>query len=200
MPPAATRAIVSYGTTYVLVTTGATYQAASTFCKSQGMELASIPSEALASDLHSKVQAHIGPSGEYFVGGSDNTTEGTWTWANGQRWSYTRWAAGQPSGGTAENCVVVVSGGSWHDGGCNFNYFRSLCGPAGGEHSTLRMVCRNVPVPFLFDSRHTLHLPVTTLPSSTTCAKPHLSTSPWPRLMAFLLRVMQPWQSGFFYL
>ncbi len=57
-----------------------------------------------------------------YLGASDKTKEGDWTWVDGSKFRYTRWLEGQPNdyGGT-EDYLATYEGGDWvdvdHDGG-----------------------------------------------------------------------------------
>lgn len=46
-----------------------------------------------------------------WLGASDATSEGTWP-------RYTKWAPGQPDGGTRENCVEMWTTSEWNDAPC----------------------------------------------------------------------------------
>jgi hypothetical protein len=58
------------------------------------------------------------------------TNAGTWTWADGRPWSYTRWGAGEGIGAT-EDCLLATSSNYWIDHPCS-QPFPFVCG-LGGE-------------------------------------------------------------------
>ncbi|MCX6875207.1 MAG: choice-of-anchor D domain-containing protein [Verrucomicrobia bacterium] len=54
--------------------------------------------------------------GYLWIGLSDAVTEGTWLWTDGTTATYSRWLAGEPSGGAAENHVVIMENSNqWTD-------------------------------------------------------------------------------------
>jgi len=58
-----------------------------------------------------------------WLGGSDASTEGTWTWNDGTAFSYTNWwtgGGGQPAGGEVQNCMQMRwVDGLWDDVSCS---------------------------------------------------------------------------------
>ncbi len=59
--------------------------------------------------------------GGQWIGGVDNYSEGTFRWIDGPEagMPITRyWDNNEPSGGTSENCIMLVSSGSFHDYFC----------------------------------------------------------------------------------
>ena len=77
-------------------------------------------------------------SADAWLGGSDNTTEGTWRWGNSsQFWPalsgvYTNWEPGEPnnavSNGVDSDCLrmLTTTGGTWRDIQCSASY-RPVC-------------------------------------------------------------------------
>ena len=54
-----------------------------------------------------------------WLGGSDETIEDTWTWSDGETFSFTNWNTGAGAGGTAENCLQMrQKDGLWDDVDC----------------------------------------------------------------------------------
>jgi hypothetical protein len=54
--------------------------------------------------------------GYLWIGLSDAATEGTWLWTDGTTVTYSRWLAGEPSGGATENHVVIMENSTqWAD-------------------------------------------------------------------------------------
>ncbi|XP_062598303.1 hepatic lectin-like [Saccostrea cucullata] len=60
-------------------------------------------------------------SGEkWWIGGTDVNSEGTFYWENpNNSMKFTNWYAGQPSGGTSENCLEMLILGGWNDKSCD---------------------------------------------------------------------------------
>jgi hypothetical protein len=59
----------------------------------------------------------LAPSGATaWIGGSDTASEGSWTWADGEQWSFANWAPGEPSDSAgAENWLAMAADGTWSD-------------------------------------------------------------------------------------
>jgi len=83
------------GHTYQLFDlSGMTWQEAKEYCESLGGYLATITSEqeeAIIDELIANGQLT-----NYWLGATDEVTEGVWRWVTGEKWSYTNWASGQP--------------------------------------------------------------------------------------------------------
>ena len=51
-----------------------------------------------------------------WLGATDTVTEGTWEWASGETWTFSNWAAGEPSDAAGtENWLAMASDGTWSD-------------------------------------------------------------------------------------
>ena len=91
--------------------------------RSRGGDLASFPDE----HRWNRAMEALGqnPFDNYtglWIGASDATTEGSWTWVNGEAFSYSRWGTGRPSSTTGNTLdFVELSGGAgaeigkWYD-------------------------------------------------------------------------------------
>jgi hypothetical protein len=54
-----------------------------------------------------------------WLGASDQAGEGDWQWITGEAWDYTDWDAGEPNGGTWENCLDYSDySEQWNDEYC----------------------------------------------------------------------------------
>ena len=92
------------------------WNAALQYCEAQGGYLATITSQEENDFLYSYITRE-GFSNAYF-GFSDASKEGTWTWCNGEKSSYTNWQSDEPNGNTAENYAMFFhefSDGTWND-------------------------------------------------------------------------------------
>lgn len=94
-----------------------THTEATALCRSRGMALAEVNSEAENDFLQSFVP-HFS-----WIGLNDIETEGDFKWSDGHAPVFQRWHAGQPNGGRAQNCVIYSpkhsSPGYWHDWDCD---------------------------------------------------------------------------------
>lgn len=51
-----------------------------------------------------------------WLGATDTVTEGTWEWASGEVWTFSNWAAGEPSDAAGtENWLAIAPDGTWSD-------------------------------------------------------------------------------------
>lgn len=88
-----------------------TWAAAKTACEQIGAHL------SVLSDLDESDHVDSEFLGDSWIGLSDQTTEGAWTWLNGSTDAYRKWGAFSPhTGDTNRNCVVVNL--SWYDIAC----------------------------------------------------------------------------------
>ncbi|XP_031561983.1 perlucin-like protein [Actinia tenebrosa] len=73
---------------------------------------------------------------QYIIGMTDAASEGHWKYTDGTAASFFKWNAGEPSGGTSENCGSIFSDaniGSYNDGSCTYNYGRFICKKGAGQ-------------------------------------------------------------------
>ncbi len=101
--------------------TARTSQKSDSVAQSLGVNLASILSQR-ANDSIVSWASGLGYSGGVRIGFSDNAAEGRFIWSDGQDTTYKNWKAGNPNGGTSQNCgVLQLSGadsGRWLDTTC----------------------------------------------------------------------------------
>lgn len=57
------------------------------------------------------------------MGGTDQSSEGTWVWDSGEPFSYTNWSSGEPNngGGSNQDHMQIYANGTWDDVGWNQN-------------------------------------------------------------------------------
>jgi len=110
------------GACYVLFNTPMTRNAARTVCQGlgAGTRLASIQSASEATVITNLV----GATPAAFLGGSDETLEGTFVWDDGSSVQLTQWNTGEPNNGAGmfeEDCIVILGAtlaGKWDDRPC----------------------------------------------------------------------------------
>lgn len=108
-----------------------TWENALAYCQGVNGYLATITSPEENEFVYNYMKKR-GYASAYF-GLTDNGTEGTWTWCNGEALNYTNWASGEPNGGTGENYALFYykySDGTWNDGDFVDRATRSGEGPA----------------------------------------------------------------------
>ena len=98
-----------------------TQDSAQTFCYVVRARLAEIDSQE--DDDRALLAAQTAPDQtRFWIGLSDATSEGRFTWKNGRALRYSNWADGEHNGGTRENCVELRStSGEWNDVQCSAN-------------------------------------------------------------------------------
>ena len=94
-----------------------TWPEAEAHCQSEGGHLASVTSQE-----EQEVAKAAGWSG--WLGGSNQETEGRWTWTDGTTWSFENWDGGWGEKRDSSNCVFMNEGNEWWDYPCaNTNSF-----------------------------------------------------------------------------
>jgi len=122
------------GACYMLFTTPKSRDDARVACAALG------PGTVLASVQSAGENALITAlvaTGVAYLGGSDEVTEGTFTWEDGSAVVLTNWNTGEPNNGAGmyeEDCIVINAalGGKWDD---------RPCGPGAGITGVYPFVC-----------------------------------------------------------
>jgi hypothetical protein len=99
---------------YQRVDTLATWDAAKTACAGLGAHLATVTSQTENDWISNNILDGKHP----WLGGTDTTQEGTWSWITGEQWNYTNWNWGEPNGGNTDNCLHYYAPYVWNDAGC----------------------------------------------------------------------------------
>ncbi len=98
---------------YLYCGTTLTWADARGVCQALGADLIEI-----GSDREQELLTAAGV-GEAWIGLSDATTEGTWTWVSGGSGGFTAWSEGEPNdAGDGEDCGVTGGEGTWNDLPC----------------------------------------------------------------------------------
>ena len=101
------------GHSYCVHTETLKWDEAESTCVDQGAHLASITSDAENSFVGGLV------STGFWVGGTDEASEGTWTWSDGANFSFTKWGSNQPQDSKYDNCIwVFPESYDWADFNC----------------------------------------------------------------------------------
>ena len=88
------------------------WQEAKIYCESQGGYLATI----ISKDENDFIFSQLGGSYSLWIGGTDAGQEGTWSWVNGEPWSYSNWDVAEPNSAYGnENSLEIANNGKWND-------------------------------------------------------------------------------------
>ncbi|MCE9571630.1 MAG: tandem-95 repeat protein [Deltaproteobacteria bacterium] len=105
-----------------------TFAGAQTACVASGGRLVTITSAA----EQARVASVQNPAQDPWIGGTDIVTEGTFTWATAEPFSYTHFEPGQPDSGGGivdEDCLALTSSAA--PSGQASNWFDTACNDAG---------------------------------------------------------------------
>ena len=79
------------------------------YCRMYHIDLASIHSS-----IENAAVAALCPN-DCWIGGSDEASEGTWTWSDGSDWNYDKWASGEPrTSSSSYDYLAIRSDGEWY--------------------------------------------------------------------------------------
>ena len=103
------------GHTYYYVNRKSTWYEAKYFSEKMGGHLVTITSAAENNFLSSFVGDQT-----VWIGLTDEASEGTWKWVNGEGFSYSNWCSGEPNNSSnesdqSENYAGLWAGGTWND-------------------------------------------------------------------------------------
>ena len=80
------------------------WSAAKTLCETKGGHLATVTSQAENDFISANLRTD-----NYWLGGTDEVTEGVWKWITGEPWSYTNWDVGEPNNIVANENYIVAN-------------------------------------------------------------------------------------------
>ena len=107
---------------------GRTWPAAKEGCQeiAPGAHLASANSE----EENTYIESLYAYSSYYvWLGGTDSSEEGNWTWSDGSPFTYEKWYSSEGNDGTTQNCLALDTDSHdqyWFDLGC-FNTYYFIC-------------------------------------------------------------------------
>ena len=100
--------------TYTQIDGAMTWTAAKADAESRGGYLATITS----TEENARVLASISGNRRLWLGGSDEASEGIWTWVTGETWGFTNWKSNQPDDASSGEDYLELNAGdnfSWND-------------------------------------------------------------------------------------
>ena len=111
------------GEVYMFCETAQTWSADRTSCLAYGYELAT--ANDAAENIWMVDEAYTRYAGKWWIGLSDQASEGSWVWASGAAVTYTNWSSGEPNGGTSESCCQLGRFGdyTWNDEPCGSSFY-----------------------------------------------------------------------------
>lgn len=106
------------GHTYQVINTSMTWSNAKEYCDRLGGHLASVTSKSEDESIFEFVVNSGYSQDEYWVGGSDESSEGDWHWTTDEKWEYSHWGTGEPDNYRNIQhylcvCIREKSGASW---------------------------------------------------------------------------------------
>ncbi len=106
------------GHIYAVFNEAYSWKEAKALCESMGGHLATITSKEENDFVKTLLDKNF-----YYIGATDEQTEGTWKWVTGEEFSYTNWETGQPdNAGGSENFLMMYSDGIWNDLPLKYSY------------------------------------------------------------------------------
>ena len=124
MPPAEFISIGTYnGHSYYRSSSATTWYNAKQLCENAGGYLAVITSEG-ENDF---IQENFGRNSHFWIGLTDEDTEGTHKWVTGETFSYTNWNSGEPNNDPSQHYAgMYYHTGTWWDDHGSDNYYYIL--------------------------------------------------------------------------
>ena len=110
---------------YIGINTEMTFDDAESYCRSTyGTSLATVTSDEENTAVYNEAVSK-GIGGSMWIGATDEETDGTWIWNDGNtgniNYYYNNWESDEPNGGTSENCIELRTSLEWNDASCSNN-------------------------------------------------------------------------------
>jgi hypothetical protein len=93
------------GHSYKFFDLSMTWYEAKAYCESLGGYLATITTAAEQKFIENLISR--GGQNQYWLGGTDEKSEGNWEWITGEPWIYSNWDSPEPNGGRNENYLAI---------------------------------------------------------------------------------------------
>ncbi|HSO00118.1 MAG TPA: C-type lectin domain-containing protein [Candidatus Nanopelagicales bacterium] len=125
--PACSELMTYNGHDYLFCTNQESWSAASDYCASYNMKLASINSPTEESWMYA--MANILSTQKWWIGLNDRAAEGAHVWENGDAVTYSNWHPGEPNNAGDEDCGQLNRyhpGKGWNDEPCSL-HLRFIC-------------------------------------------------------------------------
>nr|XP_039268402.1 uncharacterized protein LOC120343328 [Styela clava] len=91
-----------------------TWQGAISFCKIKGSSLVQLDDSSVKYDVINTVESY-GATDYYWIGATDEASEGHWKWMDGSSALISSWNSGDPNGGRGENYLAISRNGKLFD-------------------------------------------------------------------------------------
>jgi hypothetical protein len=119
-------------------------------CQSMGMSLASVHS--LAENDFVGTEAGSIAQGSWWLGVNDQAVEGSYKWADGSAYNFSKWNGGEPNNSGNEDCAEMYTAtNAWNDLSCGAGrYF--ICGGGTAPTCGVGAVRNEIVIPIKFSS------------------------------------------------
>ena len=74
------------------------------------------------------------------MGGSDADHEGTWTWEDGEPFTFTKWGENEPNGNDTENCLEINYYMDWNDIYCGGQDYKNFICETPNSNSFRKLI------------------------------------------------------------